>query len=80
MSNYAGFDCLIDNEDGSFSPAPSITLNIFKADDGTSLGTATAGSDGTVPPGTVTAAAGTRIRFAGDLGDGRVGYCEAITT
>ena len=79
-SNYSGFDVLIDNEDGSYTPAPSITLNIAKAADGSSLGTVASDTDGIVAPGTVSVSAGTRIRFSGDLGDGRVGYCEAVTS
>jgi hypothetical protein len=70
---------LIDNDDGSSTLVPALTIDVQTAA-GASLGTVTSDSSGVVPGGTVSVAVGTTIRFTGDLGNGIVAYAEDVTT
>jgi len=80
MSNYAAFDVLFENDDGTTAPAPSETVHVYDATNLVALADLTADANGHIPAGTVTAAAGTVLRFWVNHGDGRVGYAEVLTT
>jgi hypothetical protein len=79
-SNYASFHVQIDNLDGTFPPVATATVKIHNAASGALLATVTADADGIVAGGTVTLAVGSRLRFKTDLGDGRAGWAEQLTT
>jgi hypothetical protein len=80
LSNYAAFDVLIDNNDGTTSPVPMQTINVYDATHGAALSALTTDANGHIPAGTVPPAAGTLIRFSFALADGRCGYSEIVTT
>jgi len=80
MSAYAAFDVMFENPDGTTSPAPAETVHVYDATNLVALADLTADSNGHIPAGTVTAAAGTTLRFWVNNGDGRVGYAETVTT
>jgi len=80
MSAYAAFDVMFENDDGTTTPAPVETVHVYDATNLVALADLTTDSNGHIPAGTVTAAAGTTLRFWVDHGDGRTGYAEVITT
>jgi hypothetical protein len=80
MSNYAAFDCVIDNNDGSSSPVPLTTVNVYDVTGAAALADLTTDAAGHIPAGTVPIAAGSIVRFSFKLTDGRCGYAEVVTT
>lgn len=88
-SNYTGFDVLIDDADGTWTPVPNVTVkarDITGADPATGAGAAAlpdlaSDADGHVAAGTFAIAAGRSVRFfwVRDL-DGRCGSAVQITT
>jgi len=79
-SNYAAFDVMFENDDGTTTPAPVETVHVYDATALAALSDLVTDSNGHIPAGTVSGAAGTVLRFWVDHGDGRVGYAEVITT
>jgi len=79
-SNYAAFDVMFENDDGTTTPAALETVHVYDATALAALADLTADVNGHIPAGTVTGAAGTVLRFWVNHGDGRVGYAETITT
>jgi len=79
-SNYAAFDVLFENEDGTRTPAASETVHVYNVTAATALADLTADANGHIPAGTISGAAGSVLRFWSNHGDGRVGYAETITT
>jgi hypothetical protein len=80
MSNYTAFDVLIDNNDGTASPVPLTTINVYDVTGAAALADLTSDVNGHVPAGTLPIAAGSIARFSFKLADGRCGYSEIVTT
>jgi len=80
MSAYAAFDVVIDNNDGTSSPVPLTTINVYNVTGGAALADLTTDAAGHIPAGTLAIAAGSIVRFSFKLTDGRCGYCETVTT
>lgn len=80
MSNYAAFDVLIDNNDGTSTPVPLTTINVYDVAGAAALADVTSDAAGHVPAGTVPIAVGSIVRFSFKLADGRCGYSEIVTT
>jgi hypothetical protein len=79
-SNFAAFDVLIDNNDGTTSPVPSTTINVFDVTHDAALSDLASDADGHVAGGTLAVAAGTEIRFSFSRANGQCGYSEVLTT
>lgn len=79
-SAYAAFDVLIEAEDGTMVPVPLQTVKVYDFTNSAALSDLATDANGHIAAGTVTPAAGTTIHFSADLGDGRKGYAEIVTT
>jgi hypothetical protein len=79
-SNYDGFDVRKRNGDGTLSPVPGATLQIYNADSGIEIGTVVTDEFGFVAPGTVSPEAGTRLRFRVENFEGLAGSITKLTT
>jgi hypothetical protein len=79
VSSYSGFDVLIDNDDGTTTPVANRVVHVYDVAAGLALTDVLSDAMGHVVAGTLGVAVGTIVRFWVDLGDGRVGYCEAVT-
>lgn len=79
-SSYSGFDVLIDNDDGTTTAVANRVVHVYDVGAGAALPDVISDAVGHVVAGALNVAAGTIVRFWVDLGDGRVGYCEAVTT
>jgi hypothetical protein len=75
MSDYAAFDVLIDNNDGT-----AVVVKVYNVTGSAALSDIAADSSGHVAGGTLAVAAGTKIRFSVQRADGLCGYAEQITT
>lgn len=80
MSNYLGFDVLIDNDDGTTTPVASHTVHVWDVTGNAALPDVATDASGHVAAGTLAVAAGTTVRFWVDLGNGRVGFNEVVTS
>ena len=80
MSNYPAFDAMIDNDDGTFTPLASVTIDIYDVDGSASLGTTASDADGHVAGGSLAGAVGTLVRFSYHAANGICGYAEVVTT
>jgi hypothetical protein len=78
-SDYAPFEALIDNDDGTFTPAASATVKVYDVTNGAPLADTASDAGGTVPGATVAVDAGTRLRFSVQLADGLAGFAEQVT-
>jgi len=79
-SSYSGFDVLIDNDDGTTTPVVSHAVHVYNVTGSAALADVMSDASGHVTGGTLAVAAVTTVRFWVDLGNGRVGYSEVITT
>jgi hypothetical protein len=90
MSTYLGFSALLNNGNGTYTPVPSIAVQVkhihFDALTGeetsfTTLDDVEADASGHVPTGTLPGvAAGELLRFTYVASNGRCGYAERLTT
>lgn len=80
MSSYSAFDVLIDNNDGTQTAVPGATVHVYDVTNAAALADVVADGSGHVTAGTLAVAVGTLIRFWVNLGNGRVGYAEVVTT
>jgi hypothetical protein len=78
-SNYAAFELLIDNDDGTFTPVPSAAVKVYDVTNGVALADTASDANGTVPGASVAVAAGTLLRFSFRRADGICGYAENVT-
>lgn len=78
-SAYASFMVLVDPDDGTFPPAPSVTVKVYDVTHSAALADTAADADGVVPGATVAVDAGTRLRFSVQRADGLAGCAEQIT-
>jgi hypothetical protein len=79
-SDYAAFEVLIDNDDGTTSPVPSQTVGVYDVTNDVALSDTASDANGHVAGGTLAVAAGTTIRFSAALANGHCGYKEEVTT
>lgn len=79
-SNYATFDTIKRNSDGTITPLPNLTINIWDAANNVSLGTVTSDDNGIVAGDTVDVPAGTTIIFRIENYNGRANHVEQTTT
>jgi len=79
-SSYGGFDVLIDNDDGTTTPVASHPVHIYDVTNGVALADVASDGVGHVTTGMLAVAGGTTVRFWVDLGNGRVGFNEVVTT
>ena len=79
-SNYPAFDVLVDNDDGTTTPVPSTTINVYDVTNDAALSDLATDADGHVDAGTLAVAAGTEIRFSFSRTNGQCGFSEVITT
>jgi hypothetical protein len=79
-SNYAAFDVHVDNGDGTRTAVASHAVKVYDVTHSTALADTVTDANGHVAAGSVSPAAGTTIRFSVDLGNGQVGYSEAVTS
>jgi hypothetical protein len=79
-SSYSGFDVLIDNDDGTTTPVASHAVHVYDKSHSVALSDVATDASGHVASGTLAVAVGTTVRFWVDLGDGRVGYNEVVTS
>jgi hypothetical protein len=89
MSSYAAFELVIDNDDGTFTPVPSVAVKVYDVTDADpetgagaiALADTASDSSGTVPGASVAVAAGRRLRFSYQrAADGLAGFAEQVTT
>lgn len=79
MSSYTAFELLIDNDDGTFTPAASTAVQVYDVTHSAALADTASDANGTVPGASVAVAAGTRLRFSFRLVNGICGYAENVT-
>lgn len=79
-SNYAAFDCLLDNNDGTTDPINSETIHVYDVTNSASLTSIASDANGHVAGGTLSVAVGTLIRFSFSRSNGLCGYSEVLTT
>lgn len=79
-SNYTAFDVKIDNGDGTTTPVPDATVNVFNATDVDELDPLTADSDGHVAGGSLAVDVGTIVYFRIENHLGLAGVLEQTTT
>lgn len=79
-SNYAAFDVVIDNDDGTTTPVPSQTVKVYDVTHATALSDTASDSNGHVAGASVAVAAGTLLRFSFSKTNGQCGYAEVLTT
>jgi hypothetical protein len=80
MSDYAAFDCVIDNDDGTTTPIESETIHVYDATNDVALTDTASDADGHVAGATVAVAVGTLLRFSFSRSNGICGYAEVLTT
>ncbi|MCA1615055.1 MAG: hypothetical protein LC795_15665 [Acidobacteria bacterium] len=78
-SDYAAFELLIDNDDGTYTPVPSTTVKVYNVTGSAALADTASDAGGTVPGATVAVAVGTTLRFSVQLANGLAGCAEQIT-
>lgn len=79
-SDYAPFELLIDNNDGTFDPVPSTTVKVYDVTNSVALADTASDADGTVPGATVAVDPGTVLRFSVEgRADRLSGFCENTT-
>lgn len=79
MSDYASFEVVIDNDDGTFTPVASTAVKVYDVTHGAALSDTASDADGTVPSASVAVAAGTVLRFSVRLANGLAGCAEQTT-
>jgi len=79
-SNYASFEVLIDNDDGTTTPVVSQPVHVYDVTNDEALDDISSDADGHVAAGTLDVDPGTTVRFHTALGDGQCGYKEEVTT
>lgn len=79
-SNYTAFEVLIDNDDGTTTPVPSQTIDVYDVTNSTALSDIASDANGHVAGGTVAVAVGTTVRFSAAKANGQCGYSEIVTT
>lgn len=80
MSNYSGFDVLVDNNDGTITSVVNTTVHVFDVTHNAALADIVSDANGHVAAGGLAVAIGTLIRFWVNLGNGKVSYAEQVTT
>jgi len=80
MSFYAGFDLVIDNDDGTVTPLASATVKVYDATNSVALADLASDPDGHVVAGSLAVAVGTLVRFRVENYQGRAAYAEQVTT
>jgi len=79
-SDYAAFDVMIDNDDGTTTPLVSETISVYDVTNDAPLADTASDSDGIVPGDTVAVDVGTLLRFSFSRADGICGFSEVLTT
>lgn len=79
-SNYEGFFVSKEDETGAITQIAGVDVEVYDADAETALTTLTTDSNGYIAAGSVSPAAGTRIRFRVENEDGMAGSVTQITT
>lgn len=79
-SNYATFDVVKRNSDGTVTPLPNLTIYIYDATNNASLGTVESDDQGIIVGGTVDVAVGTKIIFSVQNYFGLANSVTQITT
>jgi hypothetical protein len=79
-SDYAAFDCVIDNDDGTTTPIESETIHVYDVTNDAALSDTASDADGHVAGATVAVAAGTQLRFSFSRANGLCGFAEILTT
>ena len=79
-SSYGGFDVLIDNDDGTTTPVVGHSVHVYDVTNSVALTDVASDVSGHVATGTLAVTVGTTVRFWVDLGNGRVGFNEVVTT
>lgn len=79
-SNYVAFSVKREAPDGTETPLPLQTVEVYDATNEVALDDLASDAEGHVDAGSLDVAAGTTIRFNTDLGDGQKGYAEQVTT
>lgn len=79
-SNYEGFFVNRISNDGVIEQLPGVDVRIWDVDGAADLGTVTTDVDGYIVAGSVTPAAGTKIRFRVEDEEGLAGSVTQITT
>jgi hypothetical protein len=79
-SNYAAFEVLIDNDDGTYTPCPLQVLKVYDATNSAALADVQSDASGIVPAGSLAVNVGTMIRFSFLRADGICGYSEVFTS
>lgn len=81
MSNYSGFDVVIDENTGEVSPAAGVTVNVYDVTGGVALADLTSDVNGHVVAGSYPAVAvGHVLRFRVENENGMSGFAEQVTT
>jgi hypothetical protein len=78
-SDYAAFEVLTDNDDGTFTPVALATVKVYDVTHSAALADTASDGDGTVPGATVAVDAGTTLRFSVQLANGLAGCAEQVT-
>jgi hypothetical protein len=78
-SNYAAFDVLIDNDDGTTTPVAGETIGVYDVTNDAPLADTASDADGHVPGDTVAVDAGTELRFSFSRANGICGFSEVLT-
>jgi hypothetical protein len=79
-SNYHLFDIKIDNNDGTLTPVPNQTVQVYDVTNGVALAPTSSDAFGVVPGAAVDVDAGTLLRFSVARADGLNGFDEQETT
>lgn len=79
-SDYAAFDCLFEAPDGTRTALATQTINVRDVTGEADLDDLTTDADGHIPAGSLDIAVDSTVRFSIDLGEGRKGFAEQVTT
>jgi hypothetical protein len=78
-SSYHSFMVLLDPDDGTFPPAPGVTVKVYDVTHSAALADTAADGDGVVPGATVAVDPGTLLRFSVHRADSYAGCAEQVT-
>ena len=78
-SNFATFDVIKRNSDGTITPLPNLTINVWDDANNVSLGTVTTDDNGIVAGDTVDVPASTKIIFRIENYNGRADTSSKTT-
>jgi hypothetical protein len=79
-SAYSAFDVLTEDISGARTPLPLQAVDVYDVTHGAALSSLAADGNGHVAAGSLPVVSGTIIVFSADLGNGRKGYAEIVTS